>query len=258
MTAPRIYYPHPFAAGETCVLDGHWRRYLRTVLRLREGDALILFDGRGREGSARVTGIDREGVRVRVGACRAVPADALPLTLAQALPKGGTMEAVIQKATELGVAAIRPFHSERSIPRLTAEKARQRVARWQTVAVEACRQSRRADIPRVEDIASFEDIVAAPEDGAVRLMLWEEERETGLRNLLRGLPDRKDRPCTVVIGPEGGFTEAEVGLARQHGFLVASLGRRVLKVETAAVAALAIVQYERESLGTAGKGDDGT
>ncbi|HOG06525.1 MAG: 16S rRNA (uracil(1498)-N(3))-methyltransferase [Syntrophales bacterium] len=258
MTAPRIYYPHPFAVGETCVLDGNWRRYLRTVLRLREGDALVLFDGQGREGRAHMTGIDRDGVSVQVGVCRVVPADALPLTLAQALPKGETMEAVIRKATELGVTAIRPFPSERSIPRLTAEKARQRVARWQTVAVEACRQSRRADIPRVEDIASFEDIVAAPEDGAVRLMLWEEERETGLRNLLRGLTDLKGRPCTVVIGPEGGFTEAEVRLAKGHGFLIASLGRRVLKVETAAVAALAIVQYERETLGTAEKGNDGT
>lgn len=254
MTAPRIYRPQPFTAGELQFLDGNWRRYLKTVLRLREGDPVILFDGRGREGAATVTGITREGVSVRIDACRSVPYGERPLTLAQALPKGETMDAIIRKAAELGVTAIQPFLADRSVPRLTPEKARHRVARWQTLAVEACRQSRRADIPRVNDICSFPEFIAASTGGEVRLMLWEEERQTGLRELLRGQSDRRDDPHVVVIGPEGGFTEAEVGLARRHGYHTAGLGRRILKVETAAVAALAIVQYERGDLGTADGG----
>ncbi len=254
MTAPRIYRPQPFAAGEHQLLDGNWWRYLKTVLRLREGDPVVLFDGRGREGEATVTGISRAGVSVRIDACRSVPSGGRPLTLAQALPKGETMDAIIRKAAELGVTAIQPLQADRSVPRLTPEKARQKVARWQTLAVEACRQSRRADIPRVDDIRSFPEFIAASTGGGVRLMLWEEERRTGLRDLLRGQSDRRDDLHVVVIGPEGGFTEAEAGLARRHGFHTASLGRRILKVETAAVAALAIVQYERGDLETADGG----
>jgi 16S rRNA (uracil1498-N3)-methyltransferase len=159
------------------------------------------------------------------------------------------MDAILRQAVELGVRRVVPFRSARSIPRLPAEKGAARAARWQRIAEEAARQTGRAHVPEVSGILSFEEILGMPlPEGTCRLIFWEEERETGFRETLEACRGNAAAFC-LVIGPEGGLTAEEVGRARAAGFCSVSLGSSVLKVETAAPAVLAMLQYELGGLG---------
>jgi 16S rRNA (uracil1498-N3)-methyltransferase len=154
------------------------------------------------------------------------------------------MDFIIRKATELGAHRIIPFRSARSVPQLTADKSRARVSRWRTIATEAARQCGRADIPEVNDVLSFEEMLASAEGGTLKIIFWEEESERGIKKLLRDNRYEGEKDIAVMIGPEGGFSKEEVDSAVKRGFISVSLGRNVLKVETAAVTILSIIQYE--------------
>jgi len=236
------------AVGRPVELGEHHIRYIRNVLRLGKGDPLILFGGRGVEYEAVIRTVTRDGVIADVTGKRSVGGQDLRITLAQALPKGPKMDFIIQKATELGVSRILPFDSSRSIPKLTMDKARARTARWQTIALEACRQCGRADIPEIGEIHTFTEVLERPQKDDVKLIFWEEESGLGIKDVLRSGRASGPGDFFVIVGPEGGFSSGEVAAARKKGFLSVSLGHRVLKVETAALAILAILQYEGGSL----------
>jgi 16S rRNA (uracil1498-N3)-methyltransferase len=222
-------------------------RYLTRVLRLGPGHHVTLFDGQGREADAAIERVDRHGVELRVGERRRVERAAGPsLTLVVGLARGEKLDLVVQKATELGAHHVVPVVTARAVLELDERRAELRRARWLKIAREAARQSGRADVPEIAAPIPFEEAMTRTE-AALKLLFWEEARASGLRERLAAMTPPAS--VAVVVGPEGGLTAAEVELARAAGFLVAGLGPRILRAETAALAALTIVNYALGDLG---------
>ncbi len=249
MTVPRIYFPGGTEEGGLYKLGQENLRYVKTVLRMAEDERLLLFDGAGWEYEAVIKHFGADGITVEVLKKEKLPDKAVKICLFQALPKANKMDFIVRKAVELGVDRIVPFQSARSVPRLTADKARFKVSRWQKIAVEAARQCGRADVPEIGEIIPFAEVVSRPGKAALKIIFWEEETLKGVKQVLRdekfaGLTD-----ISIMIGPEGGFSEDEVGSAVGKGFISVSLGRNILKVETAALAILSIIQYEKGIFG---------
>lgn len=223
---PRLFVAPEKLVGERLVLDADARKYLTKVLRLAAGDEVVIFDGRGTEIEARLV----NGGELSLGRRRAVALPAVAITLLQAVAKGDRMDLVVQKTTELGVTRIVPVLAARSVARP------ERAARWQTIAREAARQSGRADVPEVAVPVPLETALATSAE--VRFVLFEGERARSLRRELPGTA----HSVALLVGPEGGFTPAEVESAEKHGFRPVGLGPRILRTETAAIVAVALVQ----------------
>jgi 16S rRNA (uracil1498-N3)-methyltransferase len=249
LTVPRIYVPRGAGESNRFELGKEHLRYVKSVLRMKKGDCLTLFDGTGWEYEAVVKQISTDGIDVEVTKKSRSRDRGICITLMQSLPKANKMDFIVQKATELGADRIIPFQSARSIPRLTSEKASLRITRWQNIAVEAVRQCGRADIPEVNDILSFEEAISWPVHETLKVIFWEEESGRGIKQVL--CDERYDgiRNISVIVGPEGGFTKEEVSSAVEKGFVSVSLGKQVLKVETAVLAILSIIQYEKGIFG---------
>jgi len=220
---------------------------------MREGDPLLVFNGGLHEYDA-ILQRHPEGIILEITASRPADADGITITLCQAVPKADRMEAIIRHAVELGADRVIPFFAARSVPRWPEEKSPQKRARWQKIAIEACRQCGRADLPEISEVVSFTVMLEAARPGALNLILWEEERVRGIRETLRDRSHAGIKKFLVIIGPEGGFDEAEVQEAKRADCLSVSLGKRVLRVDTAAAAALAALQYERGGIGAADRG----
>jgi 16S rRNA (uracil1498-N3)-methyltransferase len=229
---PRLFVPPERLRGERVVLEGEPHRHLAKVLRLRAGDRVVLFDGQATEIDATVAAVGARTIELTLGARRSVRLPDVSLTLLQAVPRGDRMDLIVQKTTELGVSAIVPVLAGRSVARPPAGRAR----RWQTIAEEAARQSGRADVPAVHEPLPLADALGLGE--GARLLLWEEERGRSLRAALADAPRR----VVLLVGPEGGWGQEEVAAARERGFVPVGLGPRVLRVETAAIVAVALVQ----------------
>jgi 16S rRNA (uracil1498-N3)-methyltransferase len=162
MTVPKIYLPRILEKGRQYDLEKEHLRYIKSVLRLKRGSTLILFDGSGAACDAVIRKLDKDGIRVEVTDKRHIPSDDILVTLYQALPKSNKMDLIIQKASELGIRKIVPFLSARSVPRLAPQGSQAKVTRWRKIALEASRQCGRTDIPEIEDILSLEDILYFP------------------------------------------------------------------------------------------------
>lgn len=253
MTMSRIYLPKEMEAGELSELTGKMRQYVLSVLRMKKGDHLLLFDGLGCEYDAVITGHDHEHVNLEIISKKVILVDTINITLAQSLPKAKKMDFIIEKACELGVSSIIPFVSRRSIPNLPPGKALLKQVRWQKIALEAARQCHLNRIPEVGNIHTFEKMLRSAGENDIRIIFWEEETKKYLKQTLEEI--RLDAECNLklekcrdfflVVGPEGGFAEEEVRLAESMGFTSVSLGGQILKVETASLAILSIIQYER-------------
>lgn len=233
-------------SGDTAVIDGPEARHLIKVLRLKAGEQVILFDGTGMIYTARVEGLVKNQVTVAI--LSAIPNDVESrpaLYLGQALAKGKKMDFIIQKATELGVAGIRPFVSEHCVDRgLDAKREQRRVERWQRIALEACKQCDRPTPPVCLPPADFTTLVRESVDCDQKFIFWEAETTLGLKDVFTGnQATGATGPVMMLIGPEGGFSREEVAEACTAGFQPVSLGRRILRTETAAVATIAILQY---------------
>jgi len=214
---------------------------------------LFVFNGTAWEYKA-VVGRNAGGLALEITDKRPVPVDETEITLCQAIPKAEKMEAVIRHATELGVGRIIPFFAKRSVPRWPPAKSAQKQERWQRIAVEASRQCGRTDIPEIGEIMAFAEMLRSASPEGLNLICWEEESAKGIREILRDPKLQKIKKFLVVIGPEGGFDKDEIIHALPLGFVSVSLGKRVLRVDTAAAAVLSVLQYERGALGSAGKG----
>lgn len=243
MGAPRLHVPLPLREGLDCELPEGAARHVQ-VLRLQPGDALTLFDGRGGEWAAAVTAMGRREVSVRVGAfadaSRELP---LAVTLAVGMPANERMDALVEKACELGVAAIQPLVCERSVLRLAGERAHKKVAHWQGVAVAACEQSGRTRVPPVAPVMTLAQWLAAlgAPAGERRVVL-------SLRDAAP-LPALREVPRLIALsGPEGGLAEGEEDAARRCGFAPVSLGARTLRADTAPLALLAQVGMLTEGI----------
>ena len=233
---PRVFVPAQLLNSERVTLDRAASRHLVKVLRLQAGAEVLVFDGRGTEIEGRIVGARAAGVELALGQRHRVPLPSATITLLQSVPRGDRMDVIVQKTTELGVTRIVPLTSARGMVKPPPGKTR----RWRTIAQEAARQSGRADVPDVADVATLDVALAgAAEAGGTRLLLWEEERALPLRQVLAHEPSGL---VTLLVGPEGGFSQAEVESARRQGFRVVGLGPRILRVETAALVAVALTQ----------------
>ena len=230
----RIYVEQELHAGALLELPAHAAHHALRVLRLREGDALILFDGRGGEWSATVAHGSRDRLAAAVGAHRDIERESrLRVALLQGVSSADRMDLTVQKATELGVDAIQPVLAQKSVVRLTAGRAAARVEHWRRVAVSACEQCGRNRVPAILPALSLAHYCrAAP--GGIRLLL-SPEAQTGLG----AAAGRLDAPVILAAGPEAGFSAAEEAMLVEAGFVRVRLGPRVLRTETAAPAALA-------------------
>jgi 16S rRNA (uracil1498-N3)-methyltransferase len=246
----RLFVPAEKWIGSRALVEGEPHRHLARVLRARPGDKLTLFDGRGGEADAEVLAIERGRTTLSLGARRQVAAPAGPrVVLLQSLARGEKMDFIVQKTTELGVHQIVPVAAGRSVARLSAAEAGPRRARWEKIAQEAARQCGRADVPAIADPRPLSEAIAHAGDDRdhLRLALWEGSRGRPLRAALAGHPSTPPT-VTLLVGPEGGFADEEIAAAAQSGFEIVGLGPRILRVETAAVVAVALVQFATGSL----------
>jgi len=233
--APRLHCEATLSPGATVELSERAARHV-AALRLRVGDAVILFGGDGHESAAVITGIGKRGVVAAVRERRAVDRESpLDVRLAQGVCAGDRMDLVLQKATELGVAAIQPILTARSVVRLSSERQERREAHWQNVVIAACEQCGRNLVPRVAPSLSFGEYLAVPAAAGTRVLLAPDGEAT-----VRSLAPQA--PVTVLIGPEGGLAPEERAIAVAAGFVTVRFGPRVLRTETAPLAALAALQ----------------
>jgi len=240
------FFIDPAALTETtALLTDEEARHIITVLRLGVGAEIRLFDGSGRTYAARISKVTKSRVEATVLSINeGAPGDKAALHLGLGLLKGKKMDFIIQKATELGVVGLHPFISEFcAAGHVAADREARRLARWEKIIREACKQCNRPLPPTLYPVVEFEPLVkeTAGVDYGRKLIFWEQETGQGLQ----GMITQPEEPLKVMvlIGPEGGFSPKEVEMAQGVGFELATLGKRILRAETAALAAIAILQH---------------
>ena len=237
MRLSRVYVDLPLQAGIELTLPPAASVHLLRVLRLRPGAALTLFNGRGGEFEATLLDGRGAGASVQVGSHHDIERESpLDITLLQGISRGERMDAVVQKSTELGVTRIVPVNCEFSVVRLNAAHAAKRVAHWQAVAIGACEQCGRNRVPRIDPIVDTATAAAAVAAAAIKLLLAP-EADRKLVEVVQGT-----QIAALLIGPEGGLSEREAAVATHYGFIGCRLGPRILRTETAPLAALAVLQ----------------
>jgi 16S rRNA (uracil1498-N3)-methyltransferase len=255
MRLTRVYVDAPVAAGKRVVVEGSAANHIARVLRLRSGDSLTVFDGSGGEFGARIEEFRKETVVVAVEEHRPLDRESpLPLTLVQGISRGERMDWIIQKATELGTSRIVPVFTKRSVVRLDEKQAERKLQHWRAITVSACEQCGRNRIPDLAVPVDFFDMLAGDPSGhpdpAGRKDSAGRSDSAGSTRLLLSptgdlrIDDLQDvgKGITVLIGPEGGLEDVEQEAAVTAGFKAVRLGPRVLRTETAAIAALTIIQ----------------
>lgn len=236
MNSPRFYCRAALSPGAHVELPEPVARHAVRVLRLPPGASISLFDGRGGEYPAQIERIERDRVFAELAAWQDIERESpVAVTLVQALQAGDKMDFTIQKAVELGVRDVVPVESRRSVLRLSGERAAKRVAHWQGVVASACEQCGRNQVPLVAPVEKLDHWLARPAGHTLRLMLSPDADET-----LASLPAVAS--VQLLIGAEGGLDPEEVMAARQAGFRAVRMGPRVLRTETAGLAALAAIQ----------------
>lgn len=231
------------------VITGPDVKHIGRVLRLEAGDPIEVCTGDGREFTAVIREITNRDVTCEItGENSGDTEPPVRVILYQGLPKGEKMELVIQKSTELGVSRIVPVTCERTVVRLDHKKAVERQTRWQRVAAEAAKQSRRTVIPKVAAPVTFAQALEQISSDVFALMPWEEELVKGIGSALKSA-GAQHRSVAVFIGPEGGFTRKEADSARARGVVPVSLGPRIMRTETAGIVAVAVILYELGDLG---------
>ena len=244
MRTTRIYVDLDFSAGQQLLLPAAPSAHLLRVLRLRPGSELTLFNGRGGEYAATLVDTGKAGARVAVGAHDPVERESpLRLTLLQGVARGERMDFIVQKATELGVQRIVPLSCEFNVVRLDAAKLQRRASHWRAVAIAACEQCGRNRLPQLEPVGDLAAACADGGDAGLRLMLLP-QAPAALTSLATGR-----RSVVLLVGPEGGLSGREQLIAQRSGFQACRLGPRILRAETAPLAALAALQALAGDLG---------
>jgi len=252
----RYIVPPAAFRGRTVVVEGGDAYHIARVMRMRPGDRVVVCDGAGREAQAVLTRVTPELAEAEAEELKPSAGEpAWTVVIAQSLPKGDKMELIIQKGTELGAAAFVPFLSERAVVRYDGKQEARRLERWRRIAKEAAEQAHRGRLPEVAGITTWRDLLGSFAEYDDVYFCYERqggEPAAGLRTRVRETTSRlPDRPLKllIVVGPEGGFSEREAEEAEAAGAWPVGLGARVLRTETAALAALACLMYESGEMG---------
>ena len=235
--SPRLYIERELA-GTSLALDQSEAHYLGHVLRLARGDRLVVFNGRGTERDASVDSLQRRGATLALAATRSpLPEPSLDLTLIQALPKSDAMDLIVQKATELGVRTLVPVYTEHSVVKLDSERSERRVEHWRKIARSACEQCGRHTPPHIEPAAPLAAALEALREAPKKRLALDPSAQPSLAE--QAAPSRG---LMVAVGPEGGFAATDWRRLDAAAFARVTLGPRVLRAETAALAVCAIAQ----------------
>ncbi|MBN8239003.1 16S rRNA (uracil(1498)-N(3))-methyltransferase [Marinobacter hydrocarbonoclasticus] len=237
MRIPRIFTDSRLAVGGQCQLDDNAANHVGRVLRMQAGQALLLFNGDGQDYHATITEAGKKHVQVAVTeAAENETESSLRVVLAQTLSKGDRMDYAVQKAVEMGVSEIVPLTTERCDVKLKGDREDKRLRHWQQVAISAAEQCGRARVPEIQPVMTVQQWLEHARACDLRLVLHH-RTERSLNTL------EKPSSIALMIGPEGGLTAEEIALAEDNGFLPVALGPRVLRTETAPVAAIALCQW---------------
>lgn len=234
--------------GNRAVIRGNDVNHIKNVLRMKPGEEISLSNGLdGKEYRVGIVSFSGDEIECEL---RFIKEDAVELPcrvcLFQGLPKGDKMELIVQKAVELGVCEIVPVAMVRSVVKLDDKKAAAKVRRWQSVAEAAAKQSRRGKVPSVHEVAGFKEALAYASGMEIKILPYElAEGMDKTRELIKSI--RPGQKVAVFIGPEGGFDPKEVELAKEAGFSPVTLGKRILRTETAGMALLSVLMYEMEN-----------
>ncbi len=243
MRLTRSHVEVPLRVGEEVILPDHVAAHLLRVLRLQTGDAFVLFNGDGHDYDARMTSVGKREARALILAARVVDNESpLRITLLQGIARGEKMDWILQKATELGVARILPVGSDRSEVKLDAQRADKRLAHWRGIVVAACEQSGRAHVPAIEAPQALATAAMQCEGHGVLLDPFATASLATLRLTMRNT-------CSIAVGPEGGWSPRDREQLIAAGFEGARLGPRVLRTETAGIAAITALQVICGDLG---------
>ncbi len=240
---PQVLVQPRDISGDRFEIRGPEAHHVLRVLRKQVNDEIEFFDGRGACYKGRLTAVDPREPRAegKITEQMTTTASSAKISVFQGLPKGPKFDYVLEKATELGAAAIYPFLSAKNPVLLTPSQAEAKARRWASLVKAASKQCGRTTLPRVEPAHDLYDLAGLIKDHTT-LVLWEKETEVSLKSALTVLP--LDRPMAVVVGPESGFDPKEIEWLKKQGGQTVSLGKRTLRTETAGLAVLAIINYE--------------
>jgi len=247
MARRRFYAPPEQVEGSAITLSHEESHHLSRVLRLRPGDPAFVFDGHGVERECEITEIGSKSARLRI---IRVLEDAVEspshLTLAQAVARGEKFDLIVQKATELGVSRIVPLSTEHSEVKLSSEQAEKRLERWRRISLEALKQSGRRRLVELVPPLTLQEFLESPPAASRRILVFSERGGSPVASIVK---EAVGAAFTALIGPEGGWSDGELSMMEERGCLFATLGPRVLRTETAAIAALALLQHLTGDLG---------
>jgi 16S rRNA (uracil1498-N3)-methyltransferase len=246
MASHRFFVPPDQIVGQQVFLRGEQARQIHGVLRLRPPQTIVVLDNQGWQYDLRLENVSGDRVVGAITARARAVEPVVQITLCQSMLKKDNFEWILQKGTELGITAFVPVISQRSIVRQAALK-QNKAQRWQRILAEAAEQSQRGRVPTLSEPVSLEEAIAASQTADLALIPWEEEARQGLLALLRAMPVAP-RQIALFIGPEGGYAPDEIDLARAAGVVPVTLGPRILRAETAAVAATALLMGELDEL----------
>jgi 16S rRNA (uracil1498-N3)-methyltransferase len=243
MPVPRFFADVSGTAGDILPITGEDALHISKSLRMSAGETLVLCDGKGTDYRCVIVSVGREAVEAKViEAAHSESEPDVKVTLYAAVTKGEKMDLVVQKSVELGVYSIVPVITQRCIYQPDAKSEKNKLARWNKIALEASKQSGRGYVPRVEGFISFNKAILQAQDSELRLIAY----ERGVRPLGDLLDAREFSSAALFTGPEGGYEETEISSAQEKGILPVSLGKRILRAETAPLCALSVIHYQAE------------
>lgn len=245
----RLFVPPQKLTSQKIIIENDDFHYLCNVLRKKIGDQIEISDGKGKDFLGEILSIDRKKKIVKIKTTpllnRGLPS--LRITIAQSIPKGVKMDFVVQKCAELGIKSIIPLYSKRTVVKLKEEIMDKKIKRWQKIARHAGEQSKQSFISTISPPVDFSQLLGAFNQYDLILIPYEKEKKGKIKDVLtKAKMEKKREDILIIIGPEGGFEEEEINLAEKNGAIPVSLGRFILRAETAAIITTALVKYEME------------
>ena len=237
---------------KTGIIDGSDFNHIKNVLRLKNGDSVILFDGKSGEYIARIEKFKTKEILLHIIEKKISKKESpIEISVAQAYLKGNKIDNIIRQLSELGIKKWSTFFSERTIPKIDAKKIEKKIERWEKIAKESLKQCERNAILQIEKPKTFNNLLALAKENDLNIIFWEGENiKNNLLNETNKINEtnktnkiNKINKILIIIGPEGGFSQKEIKLAKQNQFLTISLGPRILKADTATIASCAIIQH---------------